>query len=351
MDQLRFAAELGRAHDRVVEEAGGDEGAVGLVDGLLEERVAEPVGVAAVQLALEQQRVDGASRVVGDDVAEHVHAPRLHVDAQQRGVAGARPGLDAPGVPGLGGLDPVGTHQLGQGHAAAGDSPHRHSLRAQLQVRGIRLQEVRRPVEQRPPGAGRGERHRVAELQRAPAARGDRRERHLPAVAEPDLDPLRVPAQAVGDHLGDKGLVTLALGSAPHDRDHGGVGKDAHARRLGHRDPRRLHAHRQAEAERLACRLPPADLGYADPLGRQVEQARVVSAIVDLGRVAGVVGHVRGLEQVPAPKLGRLDPQPPREPVHHPLDPEVAHRAPAAADVRCRRPGREPPLDVQPQRR
>src|ERR671926_129210 len=52
--------------------------------------------------------------------------------------------------------------------------------------------------------------------------------------------------------------------------------------------------------------------------------------------VAGVVGHLVGLDQIATAQLGRVETQMAGQPIHHPLDDEVADLAPAAANEASR---------------
>ena len=64
-----------------------------VVDQLLEQRPAEPLGGAAVHLALDQRRVQRAADVLGDDVAEHGDRARVGIDADVGEVGGGLRGL------------------------------------------------------------------------------------------------------------------------------------------------------------------------------------------------------------------------------------------------------------------
>ena len=74
------ARELGRRRHEVVGERRGQEVAVGVVDGLLEERLRDALHDAAVHLALDDERVDLVAAVVDRDVAQELDRAGLLVD-------------------------------------------------------------------------------------------------------------------------------------------------------------------------------------------------------------------------------------------------------------------------------
>ena len=134
--------------------------------------------------------------------------------------------------------------------------------------------------------------------------------------------------------------MALALG-----RDAGGdedvtARLDAHVGALVRADPRPFDVARDAETEvaTVAVRfgLPLAEGRVADPLERQLEPARVVTAVVArratvLEREADIPGHLVRLDQVTASHLDRLEPQFPGDEADDPLHDEGAVRPAGAA--------------------
>src|ERR1700716_1390746 len=78
------AGRLARARHQVIGEAGGQRIAALVVEKFLVERAAEPLGEAADDLSLDQDRIDGTADVVADDVALDRHAAGLAVHANHR---------------------------------------------------------------------------------------------------------------------------------------------------------------------------------------------------------------------------------------------------------------------------
>src|SRR6266446_5505255 len=108
---------LGRRHvvrlrQRVVHQRRREELAVVAVDDAFEQRLADPLGDGAVDLTLDDQRVDDGAAVLDEGVAPESDAPRLAIDLDDGDVHGAgerRPrrvevhgGLEARGAPGGG---------------------------------------------------------------------------------------------------------------------------------------------------------------------------------------------------------------------------------------------------------
>ena len=82
--------ELGRARNRVVDEARGERVAAVVVDDLLEQRLRGALGDAAVHLRFGEHRVHDAAAVVDRDVPHQPHRARLGVDLDDRDVAAER---------------------------------------------------------------------------------------------------------------------------------------------------------------------------------------------------------------------------------------------------------------------
>ena len=107
---------------------------------------------------------------------------------------------------------------------------------------------------------------------------------------------------------------------------------EEYARGLRHPDPGGLDTHGDTDADRLPVLLPGADFAVAGSLGGEVEEAPVITAVVNLSREAGLVRHRLGRDQVSAAELHRVESKLARKPVQHPLDTEIADRPSAAPD-------------------
>ena len=81
---------LGRARNRVVDEARGERVAAVVVDHLLEQRLRGALGDAAVHLRFGEHRVHHAAAVVDRDVPHEPHRARLGVDLDDRDVTAER---------------------------------------------------------------------------------------------------------------------------------------------------------------------------------------------------------------------------------------------------------------------
>ena len=127
--------------------------AVGVVDGLLEQRLGEALDDAAVDLALDDERVDLVAAVVDRDVLQHVDAAGLLVDLDDADVGAERP-REVGRVVGDLGLE-VRLHAVGQvvgGERLERDRGQRHRLVGRAPHRELRRRRTRgRP---RPPRAG-----------------------------------------------------------------------------------------------------------------------------------------------------------------------------------------------------
>src|SRR5207302_107478 len=169
-------------------------------------------------------------------------------------------------------------------------------------------------------------------LDGGPAAGGYGGKRDAAAVTGPHDHLVEWPPQPVGCHLGKKGQVALSLRCAAGDNLRGAVGMEEYARGLRHPDPGGLYTHGDTDADRLPVLLPGADFAVAGSLGGEVEEASVITAVVNLSREAGLVRHRLGRDQVSAAELHRVESKLARKPVQHPLDTEIADRPSAAPD-------------------
>ena len=196
------------------------------------------------------------------------------------------------------------------------------------------LEQVRRdlaaPVAQLPShqhGRGSGHRGRAAAVGAQPV-------RRAVGVAVDHLDVLGVDADLLGDDLGERRLVTLALGLY-RDPYHGRAGRvDGQLAPVGHGEAGEVHVlawsgadrlgeERDADAHQLAalprCRLLGPELVVprdAEGLGHG---GRVVAGVVDPAGAADV-GELVGLDEVAQPQLDGVDVQLVGEDVDHPLD-------------------------------
>ena len=87
------AREVGRARHRVVHERAGDELAVLVVDDLFDHRLADALRQAAVNLALDDQRVDQVAGIVHGDQLQQLRLAGLAIDLEHRDVAAERVGV------------------------------------------------------------------------------------------------------------------------------------------------------------------------------------------------------------------------------------------------------------------
>ena len=78
-----------RRHD-VVGECRGEDVAGVVVDDLFQQRIAEPLRDAAVNLAVDDHRVDQAAGILGDEVGLDRHPSGFDVDLDDRDMAGIR---------------------------------------------------------------------------------------------------------------------------------------------------------------------------------------------------------------------------------------------------------------------
>src|SRR5256885_16385475 len=139
-----------RLRQRVVHQRRREELAVVAVDDAFEQRLADPLGDGAVDLTLDDQRVDDGAAVLDEGVAPESDAPRLAIDLDDGDVHGAgerRPrrvevhgGLEARGEPGG---KPARrrrvreTRDLAQHHRAMGSAAHPRSPPSSVTSEGL----------------------------------------------------------------------------------------------------------------------------------------------------------------------------------------------------------------------
>ena len=331
----REVREVVGARHRVVHVAAGQQlAAVGVVDAVLAQRLAQALRQAAVDLAFDDHRVDDVAEVVAGGEAVDAHDAGGGVDLDLADVAAGRVGEVARIVEGVlvearlelvvrevvrhvgGERDARERHALvGARHLEDAVLEHHVGVGRLHQVGGDLLalgDDLVQRLDDR--GAAHGE---------AATAVGAHAEQHLAGVAMLDRDVLERDAQLVGHDLRERGLVALAMAvAAGEDGDLAG-GMHAHlagleqagARAQGAgdarwRDAAGLDVGRVAEAALQA-------LGRAGRLARfeagdvgELDRARHRRLVV-----AGVVGQAdrrrvgEGLDEVAPAQLGRVDAQ------------------------------------------
>ena len=238
--------QLGRGRHAVGHQVGVLRVAVLVVAQLLEQRLGDPGGHAAVDLALGDQRVDDRAGVVDRDQALQVDRAGLGVDLDHRHVGaererrlgggevglGAQLGQPSAGVEPRGELAPV---QPGLGRAGDVEAAE---LEVEHHVLGARPRARRRPAPWRARPAPRrpGRRRR-----RRSGSTWTRRCRCRAATAS--VSPLITVIFSIGrpmplgDDLRERRLVTLALGEGAGADDRLAVGRDLDRAELGLVDP------------------------------------------------------------------------------------------------------------------
>ena len=210
-----------------------------IVAAALEAGLADRLGGAAVDLALDDHRIDQAAEVVDGEVALDRDRTGVGIDLDLDDVAaigegeGLRievgrllePGLEVPAGSG-GRIGPPGDLGEAERHVAAGDA---EDAVLEHDVGRVAVEHVRGdPLHLGDDLAGRAQERAAADGERARAvgadAVGDPRR-----VAMDDLDLGRVEAGLVGDELGEGGLVALAVGvAAGEHRDAAGRADAGH---------------------------------------------------------------------------------------------------------------------------
>src|SRR5262249_19025202 len=295
---------LHRRRHQVVHETAALHVAVLVVADLLEQRRREAHGEAAVDLPVDDHRVDDVPAVVDGDEATDLHHARATIDVHHADVAAERerqvgrvvvrdrlePRLHPRRVVGVGRERDLGDRLRSRRRAL-----HRELARLPFQVVLGDLEQVRRDLPRLVPDLARGDgpggaggRGRAAGVRSQPVRRGVR-------VALLDLHVRGRDAKLLRDDLRGGGLValTLRLGAEAGDRLAGGVHADL--RRIEHLDAedvellRRpgtddLGEARNADAHQFApgalLRLLLAQAGVVDQLNRLPERRRVVAAVV-----------------------------------------------------------------------
>ena len=296
------------------------------------------MGEAAVHLALDDELVDRLPGVVGDDVAKDLDLPGVGVDRDDRGVASARVRKRPLGIEALEHLEPFAGNDFCDGDLLRRRAAHRDDPIVDQQVGRVGFEDLAGALQQSFAQRGRRFRGRVADLDGAPAAGGQIRGRRVLGVGGGDADLLERPAEPIRGDLRGHRLMALALRGRADIQISRPVLVDAQPGRLAAAESGRLDAAGDAESDEapVVCAL--GDI--AQLLQRQVEQARVIAAVVDearpAGRIAGGEGDLLWLDHVAAPQLDGRHIEDAREAIEHALGGVVAQRPPAAADEAAR---------------
>src|SRR5207302_6952273 len=212
-----------------------------------------------------------------------------------------------------------------------GHSTDAHGPARELQVVWRNLEEPGRDPERLIPDLPRGDPDRVAARDEAAAGEGPGAPVELAGVAGDDRDVGGVAPERVGGDLGERRLVTLALGGEAGGHVDLSARLDADVGSLVRPDARALHvaADPKAEVPPLASsfRLAAAEVAGADPLERQLEAEWVVAAVVAGGaaileRQPDVPRELVRLDEVTPSHLGRLQRELARDQTDDPLHDE-----------------------------
>ena len=327
---------LGRARQVVIGEGGGERLAELVERRLLEQRRADALRRAAIDLARDHHRVDHGAAILHHHVVEHLDRPGVGIDRDDRrmGRVGKRAVIR---------LRAVADHRLDAVGVDVGrellrvDVPDPADLRErQVAARShhppvgdadlvrLALQQVGadgpHPLHQHLAGA----RHRAARHDDAARGVGAGRIRREAGIAVDDRDVLRVDAQDLARHLGEGGFHPLAVRLhadpelQPAVRRQFGAGllvarHHLHAPAREHRGPVRglLDIAAEAEPDQPAVRLVPglalAHRGDVDHLRGPGDGPGMIARIERLPGDVGV-GHGRGRDHVDHPDLVRLAP-------------------------------------------
>jgi hypothetical protein len=154
-------------------------------------------------------------------------------------------------------------------------------------------------------------------------------------------------AELIREHLGERGLVPLAVRRRAGCRADAAVALDRDLRMFpptgreerGRADPAHFDVHRQAQADesslrfgRISFRLQALPVRVPQ---REVQRLFVVARVVHRTHL-GLEGELVRLDEVLAPQIGRVHVELPREHVHRALD-EVARFRAARASIRVGR--------------
>ena len=339
----------------------------------LVERAADPLGDAAVNLTLDDRRVDQHAAVVHDDVAHEAKIAGERIDFDDRGVLTTRPGcalrreeaarlqpgllafaqhrafvrFDQPqgrliGLLAIGVADRIGGgRQRAQRQLASRRAPHHRLPLGEVQVArtdfeqlGRERQHLAHAPRRQSKSVARGHECSTGVRARAPveAARIARHHRHVTNVT----------TELGGDDLREAGVVALALTGQPRDGQHAATRLDAHVGALVWPDAGALDVRSEPDAEvAMVCsrrRLPVAKAGQVDHLLGQGEPGWVVATVVlcrpaVLESQSDVPWKIVRLQEIAPPHFVRLERQLAGDPIDQALHDE-ARVGPTSASVR-----------------
>ena len=318
-----------------------------------------------MHLAFRQQRVDDAAAVVHRQVTEDRNLPGRRFDFHRGEVGPEREGLPRRAEVrvrpqrlrrALRRVRPVGERRdLSPPDAPRRRARHEEPPVLEPQVLRRALQQLRRQRQRLPPHRLRVREHRRAPHRRAPAPESPDPPRALVGVPVEHPHRLVRHPQPVGRNLGPRRLVPLPVRGSPAADGHRRVFLHGDPAGLPRPEPADLHIAGEPHAQRAAPVRPAPRLfrpqrRVIPGLERQVERLLVLPAVVGEPRRRAVREPVRR-NQVAPPDLRRIDPQPPGEHIHRPLDQVGRLRPPGTPVGLVRRGVRERPLRPRPRRR
>jgi len=347
-----------RAHQQIFRHIGGERLAVFVVLHPLEQGVADTVRGAAMDLAVDDHRIDNTAAVVGDDEIDHGYAAGLHVDFHLHHGAAAGIGhlIDNQMLGRLhAGLDTAGQRIARRPRHRMSDLPERHrhvghaldsdAVALDFEIGFRRLQHVRRHLERLVAHLHRRHMSRRSRHHRKPAVRRADAERGRGGVAHGHGDIVHIAAELLADNLRQHGAGALADGGAAAINMHLAGRADAHGDlferaaagaldEIGDPDPDIA----PLCARRLLTGLEPVTIG---PVERRLLAFRKIAAVEQNRHAATgfqrhLVGHLVGRDQIAPPHLGGIEAEFARHPVHQPFAYECRLRMPGAAH-RCNR--------------
>ena len=328
--------------------------AVSVQHGGFHHHLAPALGERALQLAIGEQRVHDGSRVVHPHDALRCHRSGVAIDAHRHDESARAPDL-ALGAEEARRLEP-GLGAGRESRAAVGELGHARPAdhapgRADDAEAPIDRHHVVRPGLQEARGepprlfshVARRERQRRPAESDAPAPERADALRRAERVAVADGHRLRRDTELVGDDLGERGLVPLAMRARARDGEHGTGLLDSDQPTLPP-EAGRLDVDGDADADDLTPfaphRLRAPETCVVGRGQRAVQEPGVVTGVIDLPR-RGLEGKAIAGNQVAPPQLDRIEPERPRGLVHEALDQERGLRTPRAAVGADRRGRRE----------
>ena len=276
-----------------------------VVDGLLHQRVAQPMHDAAMHLAGQQARIHDDPAIGDRGQAIDPHAAGLGIDLDLADHDAGGEGFDLVAEQRVA-FERLAGRQLEQADAAVGADDLEGAVaigdvgRRRLEPLGGQVaaaldHHVGRALERRAADDGRG------------GAAGAAAVRDGARVALADLDALDRHAERLRQDLREHRLVALAL-ALRADARHQPVGPDLDHDMLVGDAAGAVEMAREAEAAPLARRLaggaPAGEARFVGRLQRRLEQPRAVRGVVGVA-ARRRVGHLVGPEQVEAAQVGR----------------------------------------------